>query len=775
MENRSLKLFLAVMILMSAVLAAGVPADFLLELQTKFDRYREKFPATKISIIFNQPTYAPGDTMFFKAWYLDEELHPIKGNHIISMNLLTGEGKIAQRINFKIQNGTAGNQMILDKELKPGGYRILAYTNWMRNFGEAYYFQKDLKIEGKYQVKVTTTKPKVQFFPEGGSLVAGVSNNVLITGPSSTEWILRDQSQAEVQKVQIDSFGIGHFTFRPSRDFDYFVRDSDGKRYSLPAAGTDGVSLVMNPESVGFAVGTQSPWIGQELFAVITSGNKIRYTKRVIFEEGKAQLDLPPTTLNMPLSQLFLFNSQGAVVAQRTFYRPSKTEDVMAMSCTQQVSQRGGITLNIQTNLTPADLCVTAFLDGLFKNDILLNPFYFADLPEVTQWASQFSELPESAINEFLISQKWKRINWEDVLNGSEKEKPFPFRSLLSLKGKVISKTTGEPAPDSTIIMTYMQDNAMGYDAYTRDGLFEVPFIFDFWGEDRLFCSLEYKSKNVDDAYQIVVYSDSLPYRSRWTSAESLDPSTYGTYAFNRNIVTNSYSFFGNQDQSKLKKEQNLNAIFEDELAGTDFDVKVTDYVVFPTMEDLLREVVPFVQYRKKGAAKGVRMLFRYETTTQLSADNPLYVVDGVMTKDTDYFMSLKPENLLTIKIVNNPNKLPQLGKIGENGIILIESKKGNMADSLLQHNHFPIVGLSRGLEPVAVVQSRVPDRFPDIRPTLYWNPSLSVDEQGKAEVTFLASDDIGPVSIVVRGLTQTGIPLTIRRKSAVTFAGTIK
>lgn len=68
------------------LMGASIPADFLTQLQNKLSGYQEKYPITKINLAFNQPEYAPGDTLFFSAWYLYEDLTVVKGNHIISVD-----------------------------------------------------------------------------------------------------------------------------------------------------------------------------------------------------------------------------------------------------------------------------------------------------------------------------------------------------------------------------------------------------------------------------------------------------------------------------------------------------------------------------------------------------------------------------------------------------------------------------------------------------------------------------------------------------------------
>ncbi len=50
---------------------------------------------------------------------------------------------------------------------------------------------------------------------------------------------------------------------------------------------------------------------------------------------------------------------------------------------------------------------------------------------------------------------------------------------------------------------------------------------------------------------------------------------------------------------------------------------------------------------------------------------------------------------------------------------------------------------------------------FPDIRNTLYWNPSITTDISSVAHVSFYTSDVHADYRIVVEGISSDGVPGT--------------
>lgn len=769
------------------ILCAWHPLDFLQELQVRYDRYKEKYPAVKINMIFNQPTFTPGDTAFFCAWYLNEELLPVKGNHVITLDLLGGEGRTYQKIRFKVQNGKGYNQIVFRKDLPPAEYSLVAYSDWMKNFGDTWLFQKKIQLVSKKQINITKKQEDpVRFYPEGGNLIEGIVNHVAVRGPLATELVVTDQTRIEIARVLLDSTGFGSFAISPKPNQSYMADWPAGKTWALPEVKKDGVSVRIETGEhceVHLSVPPNSQWTNRELYAIVNSMGKILTKQKVTIQPDQPfHLQILKQERSDALHQLFVFDSEGNMLAQRLFVPYDMKNVEVKMQLPAEVKQRESIPCTFEVvdgagNYLESDLRIRVFQERLFKNQSWWSDFHMSDLPEVAERAEKFGRKHQASLNNFLITQKWKRINWEAVLKDKTIDLRFSFQSQPKLKGQVLSKTNGQPAPDSTIIVSYLQNNNVGFEAYAKNGEFEVPFIFDFWGEDLIFCTLQYKSKNVDDNYVITILRDSVTISENWSSLENAENSLYAEYTLSKSLVSKSYSFFGSNQKRAGRQDQTANSIIEEEFLGADYGINVADYVVFPNMEDLLREVVPFVQSRKKGLQYSVRISFRLETSTRVFNDDPLYVIDGTMTRNTSVFMDLKPENLVSIKVINNPNKLAQLSRLGENGIIFVQTKKGDFSDSRIKQNLFPVVGLSRASDSFKMNYSKVapPARVPDLRSTLYWNPLLETDRTGHAEMTFFASDDIGPMKVLVQGLTKDGRPFSASHEIKVVFNPTLK
>lgn len=192
-----------------------------------------------------------------------------------------------------------------------------------------------------------------------------------------------------------------------------------------------------------------------------------------------------------------------------------------------------------------------------------------------------------------------------------------------------------------------------------------------------------------------------------------------------------------------------------------DVSINLSDYLIFPTMEETLREIVPLVQHRRRDGISVVRMYL--DDINDFAKEEPVYVVDGIMTDDTEYFMSLNPLEIQSIKVIYNQEKLQALGSIGQNGVILVETKIHNNEENVKRSpKTFSISGLNPALpfnHGHNVQEDEV--RTPSLIASLYWNPNITLDSTGEATISFNTSDVTGHYRMEIFGVTDSGLPIT--------------
>jgi hypothetical protein len=188
--------------------------------------------------------------------------------------------------------------------------------------------------------------------------------------------------------------------------------------------------------------------------------------------------------------------------------------------------------------------------------------------------------------------------------------------------------------------------------------------------------------------------------------------------------------------------------------------VEPDNYNSFPNMPETLKEIVPGLILKDK---KGVYSLRVLDIQRKLYfKDEPVYFIDGLLFTSNDIFLKLDPSTVQTIEVYGRPDKLARFGNFGRNGVIAAYTRNGDFypADfpGLVK---VPFRGFYPAREfytPVYNNKNTTP-QTPDLRPLIYWKPTVITDASGKAQVSFYNSDNLGTYEIHIEGLSATGIP----------------
>lgn len=774
-------------------LLAMSPIDnFIAVLSQKMEVYYQSHPQEQVHLIFSQEKYAPSDTVFFQTYLVNEDFSASKGKRILTLGVFGSDGKMTQKINFNVFDGRTNNQIVIPTSTQPGIYLYAVYYTEAEDPSSSFLYSKEISIVGKNKLSVKNSMEgvNVSFAFEGGSFVAELENKLIIKSNKIGIGRIKNSKNQEVAQFAISKEGIASALITPIRGESYSI-EMEGVSASqpLPLAKEDGCTLsvaqagVNQSRSILVSIPQKSALKKKNLYLVVTNRKKIAYSAPVAFSEtGQFQVTVPGESLKNGLCQATVFDDEGDVLAERIFLANQIQVVASIETSAKIVAPREKVDVEFILrdkvgNPLQGDFSISVFQKDLFP---ISNSLTFSEEVLLKNASYQLKkELPASwneagnpeLLDHLLAMKIGGTIPWSDILKPTIKSSPR-FTNNLKIRGKAIFKSTGKPVPDSTLLMGYLQNTMVGYEAYTtKNGSFEMPFLYDFWGNDELFYLMEYKGKEMSEEYQIIPEAVGFKVPSAIIAPQLDSTDAYGDYAIKKKIVEESFNFFSSAKE-KTVVFKNLNERFEDEAMGTDFTVNVQDYVAFPKMEDLIREVVPYLQHRKKGGTTAVKLLIKQKESFVLPKGEPLFLIDGVLTKNKDFFMSLKPVDVLTIKLINNPNKLSPFGVLGKNGIVLVETKKSVAISATQNSTVINVQGLSKPVNAKLTTHSLSDSpRIPDLRAVLYWNPMQSVDSYGKSQCSFYASDNVGSFGIVVKGITKQGEPFEAKGSFEVRFS----
>ncbi len=158
------KFALIILLLIIAVLPAVAQRDSigLNTIVSKTEKLPTEHPFEKVYLHFDKPYYAVGDTIWFKAYLTIGPTHLPSGlSRIVYVDVISSQDSVVKSLKLSSQNGIAfGDVTLSPKIFKRGNYHIRAYTNWMRNFGPDYFFNKTITIGDVYD---NTGDPVISF------------------------------------------------------------------------------------------------------------------------------------------------------------------------------------------------------------------------------------------------------------------------------------------------------------------------------------------------------------------------------------------------------------------------------------------------------------------------------------------------------------------------------------------------------------------------------------------------------------------------------------
>lgn len=113
--------------------------------QTK--RLSDEQPIEKVYLHFDKPYYAVADTIWFKAYVTTEQNQPSPLSKIVYVEVWNAQDSLMQTLKLPVKESFAyGNLTLNMQNYKQGNYRVRAYTLWMLNFSDAYFFTKNITI-----------------------------------------------------------------------------------------------------------------------------------------------------------------------------------------------------------------------------------------------------------------------------------------------------------------------------------------------------------------------------------------------------------------------------------------------------------------------------------------------------------------------------------------------------------------------------------------------------------------------------------------------------
>lgn len=117
------------------------------ELLLKFQNFHRKFPQEKVYLRSDRSVYAAGDTIWVAASAFSGSDHlPDPNIRTLYAELISPDNIFLYRLKIELKDGNGSVDFPLSPDLKEGVYQLRAYSDWMKNFEEAFLFRKNIFV-----------------------------------------------------------------------------------------------------------------------------------------------------------------------------------------------------------------------------------------------------------------------------------------------------------------------------------------------------------------------------------------------------------------------------------------------------------------------------------------------------------------------------------------------------------------------------------------------------------------------------------------------------
>jgi len=764
----------------------------------KLDTFAINHISEKAYLHFDKPYYAAGDTIYFKAYITLGEKHQLSDlSGVLHVELLNTKNKVDQFIKVQITDGVTWGDFALPDSLPAGNYRIVAYTRWMRNDGS--YFERMIPVgslqgkipESGIHPKPVNEKADLQFFPEGGQLITGITSKVAfktvgVNGLGlNVTGIITDNTGAEVSRFASTRLGMGSFYLDPSPGKTYLAKvsfaDGSTNTINLPNATMSGIILSVDNDSVATAtvkIEANEAYFnenkGKDYTLLIYSGG-VATTVNLKLDSAVVKLDVLKRKLHTGIATVTLFSSANEPLAERLIFVQNYDQLNLEVSSDKAVYAKRGkanITLraidrrgdpasgHFSVSVTDESLVpVDENSENTILTDLLLTSDLKGYIEQPSYYFTNINNKTNADLDLVMLTHGYRRFEWKKLLSNDYAPIAFQPEKGLEVNGKV-TNLFGKPIEKGTVTLIPAKGGQVLSAVSDDKGMFRFSNLTFNDTTHFVLSAVNAKGRN---STKLTYFADkplsiSNPNLNQGAPVADTAMGNYLAADKQQREDLVKYGFKGrmlkqvNIHQKKLDDQYRTQSLAG---AGHADQVMHADEI-----EQIGGSLVTSLNGRLRGVGFSSLQGIPY-LSNGLGNGPMLIVLDGAQLPLGTGLNELPPGNIETIEVLKY-SSASIYGMAGGNGVMVITTKQGGRdPKDIASMGVLPItpVGFYKAREFYSPKydHQNLTDRQRDLRSTVYWKPELQTGKDGRATVDYFNADGHGSYRVVIEGIDNKG------------------
>jgi TonB-dependent SusC/RagA subfamily outer membrane receptor len=796
-------------------------SEFMSNILSKLKTVLDQRIQEKVYLQFDKPFYAAGDTVYFKAYLTMGERHePSAISGILYVDLIDAKNNIKRSVKVQVSKSVTWADFELPDSLVSGNYHIRAYTRWMQN-DPGSFFDKvipiaaiaDKQIIYEQASKITAKvkqSPDVQFFPEGGNLVAEVRSNIAFKAVGvdglgiDVSGAIVDNEHNEVAKIKSDHLGMGVFSLLPEAGRTYKARltFADGSKsiVDLPAPEASGITMAVysKPDKISIEIKSNRTYYKENLnkdLNLVIYGSGLARTIKTRLDNEVLGVDLPVNKFKTGILRVTLFSQTSEPLSERIVFLRSNDLLKIGVSANKVTyKKRDQVQLSLQAQLfgTPVagSFSVSVVNEDLIPDaenkettilsDLLLSSELKGYVEQSNYYFADTTADARHNLDILMLTQGYRRFNWKQLIDIGYPPLAYQPEKHLDISG-MVQNGSGNPVAGATVSLLPAFTGPVLSNATDGQGIFRFAnLVFT----DTMRFILNAASTKETNLPKIIYFNQEsvLPIPNYSPRAAPLMADTMALTRFLINEKMYHQDLFGYfKSKGILLKEVDIKDSKRTEqyntqsLAGAGH----ADQVIHADDIKFGGRLADQLNGRLRGVFFDGGVPYLNLSTSSTIGTTPatpmLVVVDGVEFQPT-----LQPNTLTgnmvtgfdvnfinisdveTVEVLRNASA-SIYGMNGGSGVLVITTKSGGkkIPSTVSATGVLPITltGYYKAREFYSPKYDK-PDfsvNMRDLRSTIYWKPDLITDKDGNASVNYFNADGTGTYRVIVEGMDEKG------------------
>jgi hypothetical protein len=643
----------------------------------------------------------------------------------------------------------------------------------------------------------------VQFYPEGGDMVTGKKCRVAMLAvddngnPYEGEGFVMNKKGDVLASVQTDTLGRGLFELVPDTGKLTFqmrnLKKSERRNvqyFTLPEVKTEGCVLnvdAINEQMLATLQCTRGVCGNLLGYVLMHNGNIIRCD--TMKATPLIEIELDRKAMPEGVNQLTVFDSWGRIMAERLFFicpKPDKADSIQVTTLTQKLKPCGKVEMELQT-IPNANLSFSAIdahtmtngKQGNMKTWMLLSSEVRGYIPNVDYYFEADDAKHRKDADLLMLTQGWRRYDWRLMSERYTFRKAQPIEDQFYLNGQLKVYRKHNPVSNVHLYVSlYNQQgqSLLGNGTTDAEGnyVFKMPFMDGEW-KMNIYTTRDIqkkdKVKEKRKTYYVGIDRQFSPTPRYLTPLETtilhpLAPNAFVKKPFEEldeedefiPITQKNHVLQNVTVKAKRKRYfTNDNWRWKNEAYGKQY--ATIYYNADRELDNILDRGEPVPRTVDFIWDKLCADLDKYGyEENYIKGRDVAFVVDNNEGGGySDWLNYVK-----SIYIVFNERMSPTLGMWK-----IIDSPRHNIIVYLYTHRLFSTEsqkGLRhtyfQGFNKASTFKTEDYNVIPpmaDFRRTIWWQPDITTDEQGKAKVEFFNNSTCEEMYISVEGMTEDG------------------